>query len=401
MPADEKTGKQANMTDRTLIGELLGEIVSEAKTGRRDICRIGLMSIGSEHVRGGDAGQGELLEGAARAMRENAGLEVVMIGPRQVETNDFAWIESGACESDIASTLDKALAEGSISGAVALHYPFPLGVATIGRVVTPLRGREMLIASTTGTTATDRVEAMTRNAIYGIATAKALGIADPSLGILNVDGASTVKRILDRLRESGYHVRFGESIRKDGGSVLRGNDLLAGAVDVCVTDTLTGNVLMKLFSSWNNGGLYETTGYGYGPSVGQSWKNLVSIISRASGAPVIANALLYTAQVARADLRAKIAQEYERAERAGLEELLAASVQSKPTPKSSVARPPAEPTDEEIHGVDVLSIDDATNALLDAGIYAEASMGCTGPVVKVPAKMLEKAKEALATQGYL
>lgn len=38
-----------------------------------------------------------------------------------------------------------------------------------------------------------------------------------------------------------------------------------GTVDVVVTDTLTGNILMKMFSSFTSGGQYEVSGYGYGP----------------------------------------------------------------------------------------------------------------------------------------
>ncbi len=72
--------------------------------------------------------------------------------------------------------MESALVDGRIAGAVALHYPFPLGVTTIGRVLTPARGRPMLIASCTGMSAASRTEAMLRNAVYGIAVAKALGI---------------------------------------------------------------------------------------------------------------------------------------------------------------------------------------------------------------------------------
>jgi betaine reductase len=153
----------------------------------------------------------------------------------------------------------------------------------------------MILASTTGTSATNRGEAMLRNAIYGIAAAKALGIEEPTVGVLNVDTAQPVFRALSRLAERGYGVKFGSSVRQDGGAVLRGNDILAGAVDVCVTDTLTGNVLMKMFSAFNTGGSYEATGWGYGPSCGEGWKDVVSIISRASGAAVIAGALSFTA----------------------------------------------------------------------------------------------------------
>ncbi len=85
-----------------------------------------------------------------------------------------------------------------------------------------------------------------------------------------------------------------ESFRKDGGSVLRGNDILAGSCDVVVCDSLTGNILMKLFSAYNTGGQHETVGWGYGPGIGRNMDNIISIISRASGAPVISGALQYT-----------------------------------------------------------------------------------------------------------
>ncbi|NCB17541.1 MAG: glycine reductase, partial [Synergistales bacterium] len=74
-------------------------------------------------------------------------------------------------------------------------------------------------------------------------------------------------------------------------------------------------------------------------------------------------------------------------------------------PKASftdqVTAPPAEPTDEEIHGVDVLSIEDGVKILWKEGIYAESSMGCTGPVIKVPAKHLGRAEDILRVGGYI
>ena len=388
------------MDKKALIGEILSEIVSDARSGRgAETLRIGLMSVGSEHASNDDAGQGELVRAASLAMSLDKSIEVVMIGPKKISDTGLAWIETGDCEADISNGLNDAIASNRVAGAVALHYPFPLGVTTIGRVVTPLRGKEMLIASTTGASATDRVEAMARNALYGVAVAKSLGIANPTVGILNVDGAPSVNRILRKLVESGVDIRFGESVRLDGGSLLRGNDILAGAVDVCVTDTLTGNILMKLFSSWNNGGTYETTGYGYGPSVGEGWERTISIISRASGAPVIANAILYTATALRGNVQANVKKELDAVLRAGFKEMF--ETQHKTPGASEPVAPPSEPTDEEIHGVDVLSIDDAVHAVWAAGIYAEASMGCTGPVVKVPGHALERAKEAMTAAGFL
>lgn len=383
------------MTDiRKLIGEALGEIASDARSGGPRIS-VGLMAAGSE------LGPEELAYGARLAMENMPRLEAVMIGPRVKGFEDLSWIETPDCEEDVARAMEKALDEGRIAGAVALHYPFPLGVATVGRVLTPGRGRPMIIASSTGTTATGRVEAMVRNAIYGSAVAKSIGIENPTVGILNVDGAQTAFKALNALKEKGYQVTFGASVRKDGGSILRGNDILAGAVDVCVADTLTGNVLMKLFSSFTTGGSYESLGWGYGPSVGEGWKRIISIISRASGAPVIAGALEYTAKAAAGCLPEKVAAEIAAAKKAGLESVLEGLAPKPAAAGEAVTAPPAEPTDEEVGGVDVLSIEDGVKALWKEGIYAESSMGCTGPVIKVPGKHLERAESILRAAGYI
>lgn len=378
---------------RKLIGEALAEIVSDARSGGPRIS-VGLMAMGSE------LGAEELARGARMARENSSRLEVVMIGPKIPGYDDLAWIETPDCEEDVAKAMEKALSDGRIAGAVALHYPFPLGVTTIGRVLTPGRGKPMILASSTGTAAVGRVEAMVRNALYGIATAKAIGLESPTVGILNVDGAQLAYKALNALKEKGYPISFGASVRKDGGAVLRGNDILAGAVDVCVTDTLTGNVLMKMFSSFTTGGSYESLGWGYGPSAGEGWGKIISIISRASGAPVIAGALEYTARAASGGLPEKVAAELDSARKAGLDNLLEGLAPKAPC-ADQVTAPPAEPTDEEIHGVDVLSIEDGVKVLWKDGIYAESSMGCTGPVIKVPAKHFDRAEEILKANGYI
>ncbi|MFA0889678.1 MAG: glycine/sarcosine/betaine reductase complex component C subunit alpha [Synergistales bacterium] len=378
------------------IGDTLLEIVEAAKAGgpRR---RIGLMARGSE------LGPEEMATGARLAQNQTPGLSVVMIGPKLPGYEDLEWIETEEtdCEARIGEAMERALSEKRIDGAVALHYPFPMGVTTIGRVLTPGKGRDMLVASTTGSSSTQRTEAMLRNAILGIAVAKAIGKADPKVGILNVEGAQTVYRALSTLRENGYPVTYGESVRKDGGAILRGNDILAGAVDVCVTDTLTGNVLMKLFSSFTTGGSYESIGWGYGPSVGEGWPHVISIISRASGAPVIANALTFTAAAASAGLPEIVKAEMKRAMEAGLEAVLSGMRQKPAAAAEEISPPSAEPTDEEIHGIDVLNIEEAVRVLWKAGLYAESAMGCTGPVVKISSKNLEKAESCLKKAGYL
>ncbi len=380
---------------RELIGEVLAELVGEIKDGCVKRVSIGLMAYGSE------LGSEELVRGALLAMQNDPFLEVVLIGPKCEGAEHMRWIETSACEEDVSKAMEDALRKGTISGAVALHYPFPLGVTTIGKVLTPAKARPCFIASSTGTASPNRTEAMVRNAIYGIAAAKADGIISPTVGVLNLDGAQAVLRALNKLSEGGYPINFGSSIRKDGGSILRGNDLLAGSVDVCVTDTLTGNVLMKLFSAWNTGGDYEALGWGYGPSTGEKWDKTVSIISRASGAPVIAAALSLNAKCVKSGLSDLVNSELELAKKAGLEEILISLQPRQPVEEREIKAPPSEPTDEEVHGIDVLEIEDAVRALWKEGIYAESSMGCTGPVIKMAAARIEKAKSVLKANGYI
>lgn len=381
--------------NKRIVGEALSEIIEAASTGGPRIS-IGLMAGGSE------LGKEELAKGGLLAQETYSGIKVVMIGPRSEGYEDLEWIETEDCDADIAAAMETALKDGVIQGAVALHYPFPMGVTTIGRVVTPAKGKDMIIASSTGTSAVLRTEAMLKNAIYGIAVARAIGKKNPSVGILNIEGAHPVYRALGQLKEKGYDITFGQSVRKDGGAVLRGNDILAGAVDVCVNDTLTGNVMMKMFSSFTTGGSYESMGWGYGPSAGEGWPHVISIISRASGAPVIANAIAYNAAAAKGDLPGIVAQEMKKARTAGLDDIIA-SLQPKVSAVEAeeVEVPPSEPTDEELHGVDVLDIEDAVRELWKAGIYAESAMGCTGPVVKLPSRFAEKGMEILKESNYL
>ena len=54
-----------------------------------------------------------------------------------------------------------------------------------------------------------------------------------------------------------------------------------------------------MLSSFSAGGSFEATGFGCGPGIGEGYQQLVMIVSRASGAPVIANAIRYAAQLVR------------------------------------------------------------------------------------------------------
>jgi len=356
-----------------LVAMVLNEAADALSTGKSLAkIRVGVTLLGSE------LGPREVLEGAELAQQSLPGLEVVVIGPADLSTK-LTRI-SVTTEAQGQLQMDRLLEAGELHAAVTMHYNFPIGTSTVGLVVTPGRGKKMFIAATTGASSADRVEGLVRNAVYGIAAAKAYGLENPTVGILNIDGARQAERILTELNERGYPITFASSSRDDGGFIMRGNDLLAGTPEVMVTDSLTGNVLMKVFSAYTTGGSYESLGYGYGPGVGEGYGKIINIISRASGAPVVAGAIEYAVAMVRGKLPALVRQEIEQANRAGLAEI-ARSLKSH---QRAVANaPPKKPVSKEIGGIDVLELEEVQRLLWQQGIYAETGMGCTGPVIMV------------------
>ena len=374
-----------------LVQEVFFDLANALETGElKPKIKIGLTHDGSEHS------HSVMLEAASIAKSKGL-FEVVFIGSK-IET-DIELIEANG-EKEVQAKLEELLDNDYIQGCVTLHYSFPIGVSTVGKVITPAQGKPMYIANTTGTTSNIRNEAMVLNAIGGIITAKVEGNANPSVGILNVDGASSVKRALEQLKENGYPINFGSSKRADGGIIMRGNDLLMGSVDVMVCDALTGNILMKMFSSFNTGGSYEAVGFGYGPGIGEGYNRNICIISRASGAAVIANALEYCASVARGNFKKIAAEEYALANKAKLSDIRASLQPKAPTTTEEIKKPDKEPLTGEISGIDVLDLDDAVSVLWKANIYAESGAGCTGPIIKINEAKHEIAIAALKEAGY-
>lgn len=375
-----------------LISDALLELAEAMETGNfvKKI-RVGLTTLGSEH------GSENLIEGARLA---NSGMfEIVLIGKGD---DDFKSYEVDT-EDEMYSKMEELLDAKEIDACVTMHYNFPIGVSTVGRVVAPGKGREMFLATTTGTSATDRVEAMVRNAISGIATAKACGRKKPTVGILNLDGARQVEKILINLKDNGYEFEFAESMRADGGAVMRGNDLLIGVPDVMVTDTLTGNLLMKVFSSFNTGGDFEAQGYGYGPGIGEDYDRRVLILSRASGSPVVANALKYAYDIVKGEVNEVARNEFKSAIKAGLDKEIEA-IKAKKAPKEAVEEviaPPKEVVTEAIAGIDILDLEDAVQVLWKESIYAESGMGCTGPVILISEANFAKAEEILKNNDFV
>lgn len=354
--------------------------------------RIALTGMGSEH--------GEENAMAAAQMAAKRGVDVYYIGTLEAEGVTTVKV---ANEDEGHKKMEELVEKGEVDGAVTMHFPFPIGVSTVGRAVTPAKGKEMFIANTTGTSSSDRIEGMIKNAVYGIITAKASGVKNPTVGILNVDGARQTEMALNQLKEGGYDFQWATSARADGGAVLRGNDVLQGTPDVLVTDSLTGNVLIKMLSAYTTGGSFEATGYGYGPGIGKGYDKLILIISRASGAPLIANALEFAAQLVRGKVFQVAAQEFEKAEKAGLTKILEArKAAAKPAAaEEEIKAPAAEPVTASIPGIEVMDLEDAVKVLWKAGIYAESGMGCTGPLVMMSDANYPKAVELLKAAGYI
>lgn len=376
---------------KKVIADVFLEVANAIESGEfGKKFKIGLTTLGSEH------GVKNLVDGAELA---NSGLfDIVLIGPKYdtdlevVEVND---------EADMHCKMEELLDSGYIDACVTMHYNFPIGVSTVGRVITPAKGKEMILATTTGTSATNRIEAMIRNAIYGVSTAKSIGIKKPTVGILNVDGARQVEKGLKELKDGGYDIEFAESIRADGGCVMRGNDLLVGAPDVMVTDTLSGNIFMKVFSSFNTGGDYEAQGYGYGPGVGENYDRRVLILSRASGSPVVANALKYAYDVVKGSINTIAKEEFSKAKKAKFDDIISSLTKKEvKSEKVEVKMPDKEVVTYQINGIDIMDLEDAVAELWKNGIYAESGMGCTGPIVLVNEDKGGVSIDTLIKAGY-
>jgi hypothetical protein len=378
---------------KQLIGKTMLDIAEAIETGSfGEKTKVGITILGSEH------GSENLIKGAELAARNNPDMEVILIGPKNDSQLETVEID---CESDMHKKMEELLDSKYINSCVTMHYNFPIGVSTVGKVFTPGMGKEMYLATTTGTSSLHRSEAMVKNALHGIITAKAMGIEKPTVGILNLDGARQVERALKDLDSKGYKINFAESMRSDGGAVMRGNDLLIGTADIMVTDTLTGNIMMKVFSSFTTGGSYEASGFGYGPGIGENYDRTILILSRASGIPVVANALSYAKDLAKGRLAEKCSNEFVNAKKSGLNEILESLKETKKTETEEVKMPEKEIVTGQISGIDIMDLEDAVEALWKEDIYAESGMGCTGPIVRVSDAKVKDAVAALVKAEFM
>ena len=161
---------------KAMIADVFNEIAEGVKSGSfGKKVKIGLTILGSEH------GIEEMINAAEIAASKYKDFNIVLIGSK-VET-DLELIEVESAEEG-HKLMTSMLENGEIQGCVTQHFDFPIGVSTVGKVVTPARGKEMILATTTGTASVNRVEGMVMNAISGLAVAKSNGIKNPKIGIL-------------------------------------------------------------------------------------------------------------------------------------------------------------------------------------------------------------------------
>lgn len=382
---------------KRIMGEVFYQIADAIETGKFDKkIKIGLTTLGCE------TGIDNWIRAAEELTERTDEFEVVLIGPSH--PSPLLQFEA-ASEDEAHRKMETMLDFGMIDACITTHYTYPIGVASVGKMMAPGKGRDFYLATTSGTAALERSAAMVMNALYGIIIAKAMGIESPNVGILNVEGARSTEKVLLKLKEQGYPITFAQSVRPESGCIMRGNDVIAGTPDVLVQDSLTGNVTMKMCATFMTGGSFESVGAGYGPGIGENYDRLAMVISRASGYSVVQNAILYAHQLVQGNLKQVARREFELARKAGLHDLIKSMAQGSDNLSKSlwdhITSPLGEPVTHGISGVDIMELERAVKIVWKEGIYAESGMGCTGPVLMVNEKKLESALAVLKKNGYL
>lgn len=365
---------------------------------------IGITTIGNEH------GHNTMIEGAILAKKLYPNVEIVLIG----EENDTGF-ETVVVDNtrDMNIVMEEYLDTGVIKAAVTMNYNFPVGVSTVGKYISPSTGMPVYISATAGLSSQGKISCLIKNAINGIIVAKATGVKKPSIGMLNVEGAGIAKKILCEIIKSGYEIDLGQSIRyKEEDVILRGNDLINPNVDVIVCDTLTGNMIIKFFSTYASGGNFEATGHGYGPAVGDGWEKNIVIISAASGPAVIANAVKYAYDMVKGEISRVSRREYRKLSQTDYLTLIrnktdhiipAITEDFSLVNENDVGNEirKCQEFTETIVGIDMMEVDSAKKILDDNNIENVIAMGCVSPVIKVSMDDLAQSLKILKEKGFL
>ena len=148
-------------------------------------------------------------------------------------------------------------------------------------------------------------------------------------------------------------------------------------------------------------------GYGYGPGIGEGYDRLVMIVSRASGAPVIAGAheLCGPAgprQGVQGGRQAGVCRRREgRPEQAASRPARPPQQSPPPRPRRWWLLPKEVVTAQPSPASRSWTWRTPSRPCGRTGIYAESGMGCTGPLVLVSEANLAKATDLLKEAGYV
>src|SRR6056297_2542349 len=115
------------MADKTKekVAGIFNELADAIESGQfGEKKKIGLTLLDSEH------GPEELEKAAEMAEKNNSDIAVETIGCDG---------DKCSCLADAHQAMDDMLQNGDIDATVTLHYNFPFGVSTVGRVLTPGR----------------------------------------------------------------------------------------------------------------------------------------------------------------------------------------------------------------------------------------------------------------------
>ena len=136
--------------EKKIIAKAFMEMAEGLESGSFGVKpRIALTGMGSEH--------GEENAMQAAVMAAARGVDVYYIG--SLEHEGITTIHVADDEEGLKK-MEEMVEKGEVDGAVTMHFPFPIGVSTVGRVITPAKGKEMFVANTTGTSSADRIEGM-------------------------------------------------------------------------------------------------------------------------------------------------------------------------------------------------------------------------------------------------
>ncbi len=143
-------------------------------------------------------------------------------------------------------------------------------------------------------------------------------------------------------------------------------------------------------------------GYGYGPGIGEGFDKLILIISRASGSPLVEGAIKFAAELVKGRCLEIARQEFEKANKAGLAEILRGiKISKKPAEAEEVSAPEKQVVTSQISGIEIMDLEDAVKLLWKSGVYAESGMGCTGPIILVNDANINNAMKILAENEYI